>query len=128
MITAGIILHNYGIKTVIQNSYVETFHHARIFGWFFVLALFMRAYSLGAGTYTGLEAVSNNVNILAEPRVKTGSLTMLYMAISLSLVAGGIILLYLLWGAHPVPGQTLNAVVLNPFYKRGLIITFYYWY
>ena len=113
VITAGIILHDYGIKTVIQNSYAETFHNVRIFGWFFVLGLFMGAYSLGAGTYTGLEAVSNNVNILAEPRVKTGSLTMLFMAISLSLVAGGIILLYLLWNAHSVPGQTLNAVVFQ---------------
>ena len=117
VIPTGIILHNHGIKTVIQNSYVETFNHAKIFGWFFVLALFIRAYSLGAGTYTGLEAVSNNVNILAEPRVKTGSLTMLYMAISLSLVAGGIILLYLLWNAHPIPGKTLNAVVFQSILK-----------
>src|SRR5690606_3291989 len=30
-------------------------------GWLFVLALFIRAYSLGAGTYTGIEIVSNNV-------------------------------------------------------------------
>ena len=41
-------------------------------GWFFVLAVFLRAYSLGGGTYTGIEAVSNNVNMLKEPRVRTG--------------------------------------------------------
>ena len=29
----------------------------------------MLAYSQGGGTYTGLEAVSNNVNVLAEPRI-----------------------------------------------------------
>jgi hypothetical protein len=36
---------------------------------------------------------------------------MLYMATSLAFTAGGIILLYLLWNAKPVEGQTLNAVV-----------------
>ena len=66
-------------------------------GWVFAAALFLRAYSLGGGTYTGLEAVSNNVNMLSEPRVKTGRYTMFYMASSLSFTAGGIILLYLLW-------------------------------
>ena len=80
-------------------------------GWLFIAAILLRAYSLGGGTYTGLEAVSNNVNMLAEPRVSTGRDTMLYMALSLSFTAGGIILLYLLWEARPVPGQTLNAVV-----------------
>jgi hypothetical protein len=79
----------------------------------FALALFLRAYSLGGGTYTGLEAVSNNVHMLAEPRVKTGKWTMIYMAASLSFTAGGIILLYLLWGAQPIEGKTLNAVVFG---------------
>jgi len=35
------------------------------------------------------------------------------MAISLSFTAGGIILLYLLWNAHPTHDQTLNAVVFR---------------
>ncbi len=113
IIATGIILHEGQLTTVVHTSIYDTANHIKVYGWFFVLALFMRAYSLGAGTYTGLEAVSNNVNILAEPRVKTGSLTMLYMATSLSVVAGGIILLYLLWNVHPVPGQTLNAVVFR---------------
>ena len=68
---------------------------------------------LGGGTYTGLEAVSNNVNRLREPRVKTGKWTMFYMAISLSFTAAGFILLYLLWDAQPDTGQTLNAVVFH---------------
>ena len=62
-----------------------------------MVALFLKAYSLGGGTYTGIEAVSNNVNMLKEPRVRTGKWTMFLMALSLSLTAGGIILLYLLW-------------------------------
>ena len=64
-------------------------------GWVFAVSLFLRAYSLGGGTYTGIEAVSNNVQSLAEPRVTTGKWTMFYMAVSLSFTAGGIILLYL---------------------------------
>jgi len=65
------------------------------------------------GTYTGLEAVSNNVNMLAEPRVHTGKMTMIYMAISLAFTASGIILLYLLWQVQPIEGQTLNATVFK---------------
>jgi amino acid transporter len=38
---------------------------------------------------------------------------MFYMAASLSFTAGGIILLYLLWDAQPVEGQTLNAVTFR---------------
>ena len=77
------------------------------------MSLFLRAYSLGGGTYTGIEAVSNNVQTLREPVVRTGKLTMFYMAASLAFTAGGIILLYLLWKAQPVDGQTLNAVVFG---------------
>ena len=61
----------------------------------------------------GIEAVSNNVQSLAEPRVTTGKWTMFYMAVSLSFTAGGIILLYLLWHVAPVEGQTLNAVTFR---------------
>jgi len=35
-------------------------------GFVAVLLLFLRSYSLGAGTYTGIEAVSNGVQILKE--------------------------------------------------------------
>jgi amino acid transporter len=82
-------------------------------GWTGVAALLLLAYSQWGGTYTGLEAVSNNVNVLAEPRVHTGKVTMLYMALSLAFTAGGIILLYLLWDTRPAEGQTLNAVAFG---------------
>src|SRR6202035_2075634 len=58
-------------------------------------------------------AVSNNVNLLAEPRVKTGRVTMLYVALTLAFIAGGLVLLYSLWGVPPLPGQTLNAAAFN---------------
>jgi hypothetical protein len=87
----------------------ETGELARSIGWTGVAGMLLLAYSQGGGTYTGLEAVSNNVNMLAEPRVRTGKVTMLYMALSLAFTAAGIILLYLLWDARPVEGETLNA-------------------
>ena len=73
--------------------------------------LFLHAYSLGGGTYTGLEAVSNGMPIMREPRVQTGQRTMVYMSTSLALCAGGLLLCYLLWDISPVEGKTLNAVL-----------------
>ncbi|HTW87016.1 MAG TPA: APC family permease, partial [Candidatus Binataceae bacterium] len=81
---------------------------------FLVLAvIFFRAYSMGAGTYTGIEAVSNGLPILREPRTATGKRTMIYMAVSLALLAGGILVGYLLYKVEPVRGQTLNAVLFD---------------
>ncbi|HEY3245111.1 MAG TPA: APC family permease [Phycisphaerae bacterium] len=81
------------------------------FGVWGLFVIFVRAYSLGGGTYTGIEAVSNGVAILREPRVETGKRTMLYMAISLALTAGGLLLCYMLARVVPVEGQTLNTVL-----------------
>jgi amino acid transporter len=78
-----------------------------------IFAVFLKAFSLGAGTYTGIEAVSNGLPIMREPRVKTGKKTMMYMAISLALVAGVLYVCYFLIDIHPVTGQTLNAVLAN---------------
>ena len=82
-------------------------------GWFGIMATVLRAYSLGAGTYTGIEAVSNGLNTLREPRVQTGKRTMIYMAASLAFVVGGLLLAYLLYHVAPVEGQTLNAVLFG---------------
>jgi len=82
-------------------------------GWLGVGALLLRAYSMGAGTYTGIEAVSNSMQTLREPRVHTGKRAMLYLAVSLAFMAGGIILGYVLNGVVPVRGKTLNAVLFG---------------
>ncbi|HXZ54052.1 MAG TPA: APC family permease [Burkholderiales bacterium] len=113
LIVYGVLFQAERVPSIIPDTLSETIGLTREHGWIFVAALFLRAYSLGGGTYTGIEAVSNNVQSLAEPRVATGKLTMLYMAASLAFTAGGIILLYLLWAAKPVEGQTLNAVVFG---------------
>ena len=80
---------------------------------FGVFLLVMRAYSMGAGTYTGIEAVSNGLPILREPRVQTAKRTMRYMAASLAFMAAGLMVGYLLFGVTKVPGKTLNAVLME---------------
>ena len=80
-----------------------------------MFAMFLYAYSMGGGTYTGLEAVSNGMAIMREPHVKTGKRTMLYMAVSLALTAAGLLFCYLLWNVTPVEGKTMNAVLVERF-------------
>jgi len=87
----------------------------RDLGWGGLAALFLRSYTRGAGTYTGIEAVSNGLQIMREPRVETAQRTMIYMAVSLAATAGGILLCYLLVHATPVEGQTMNAVLAERF-------------
>ena len=113
LIVYGVAARAESLDTLLPDTLNETLDLGRTSGWMFAASLFLRAYSLGGGTYTGIEAVSNNINMLAEPRVRTGHLTMFYMATSLAFTAGGVILLYLLWQAAPVPGQTLNAVTFK---------------
>ncbi|HXI59367.1 MAG TPA: APC family permease [Polyangia bacterium] len=78
-----------------------------------MILIFVHAYSLGGGTYTGIEAVSNGLPIMREPRVQTAKRTMLYMAVSLAFTASGLLVCYLLWDVSPVPGKTLNAVLVE---------------
>lgn len=114
IIVYGVAIRGHDIPIIVSQTLKETSTLTSQMGWVFVASLFLRAYSLGGGTYTGIEAVSNNVQGLKEPRVHTGKLTMFYMAASLAFTAGGIILLYLLWHAVPSShGETLNAVVFR---------------
>lgn len=78
-----------------------------------ILLLLLKAYSLGAGSYTGIEAVSNGLPILREPRVATGKRTMLYMGVSLALMVGGLLFSYLLFHTQPEEGRTLNAILFS---------------
>lgn len=86
--------------------------HAEL-GWIGMLALMLKAYSMGAGTYTGIEAVSNGLPILREPRVQTGKRTMTYMGASLAITVFGLLLAYLLYAVRPTEGKTLNAVLFE---------------
>ncbi|WDZ94917.1 APC family permease [Herbaspirillum sp. WKF16] len=109
LILYGVFAHAGHFPSLVPDTLAETGRLAEHIGWSGVAAMLLLAYSQGGGTYTGLEAVSNNVNMLAEPRVRTGKVTMIYMALSLAFTAGGIFLLYLLWDVKHVEGETLNA-------------------
>lgn len=113
LIVYGIAAHASYLPDLVPGTLEETHNLAGSIGWSGVAAMLLLAYSQGGGTYTGLEAVSNNVNLLAEPRVRTGKVTMIYMALSLAVTAAGIILLYLLWDASPIHGETLNATTFR---------------
>ncbi len=87
-----------------------SFHTLGVFG---VLFLVMKAYSLGAGTFTGIEAVSNGLPVLRDPKVATAKKTMRYMAISLSVTVMGLMLAYILFDVQDMPGKTLNAILFQ---------------
>jgi amino acid transporter len=87
-------------------------------GWTGMLLLFFRAYSLGGGTFTGIEAVSNGLQIMREPQAETGKKTMTYMAVSLAVTASGILVAYLLLHTQPMAGKTMNALLSEAVFDR----------
>jgi amino acid transporter len=113
LVLYAVLRHTADLPNVATHVSTDLSTAAREMGWLGVFALLLRAYSLGAGTYTGIEAVSNSMQTLREPRVQTGKRAMAYMALSLSFLAGGIILGYVLNGVKPVQGKTLNAVLFG---------------
>lgn len=112
-ITYAIIAHFGDLPAIASGVATDIRSDTATAGVFGMVALILRAYSLGAGTYTGIEAVSNGLNALREPRVQTGKRTMIYMGASLAFVVGGLLLAYLLYDVHHVEGQTLNAVLFQ---------------
>jgi amino acid transporter len=101
------------IGAVARSTLVDTRAATAQLGTFGVFILVMRAYSMGAGTYTGIEAVSNGLPILREPRVQTAKRTMRYMAASLAFMAAGLMIGYILFDVTKVTGKTLNAVLMG---------------
>ena len=111
LIGYGIAVHSARLAPLLPDTARETHAAIQGLGVLGVLVVFLRAFSLGGGTFTGIEAVSNGVGILREPRVQTGKRTMLYMATSLAFTAGGILLCYLLNRVQHESGRTLNATL-----------------
>ena len=109
----GIFSHAGEITAVTGNVRSGLSRDVTAMGGLGIALIFLRAYSLGGGTYTGIEAVSNGLQIMREPKVHTGRRTMLYMATSLAVTAGGLFLCYLLVGARPTEGKTLNSVLAD---------------
>jgi amino acid transporter len=113
MLVYGVLTHTDKISPLVSDVQSGFSHDVSSIGIFGILLLFVRAYSLGGGTYTGIEAVSNGLQIMREPRVQTGKRTMVYMATSLAFTAGILFLCYSLAGVKPVEGKTLNAVLAD---------------
>lgn len=111
LIVGGLVAHGSQLPATLSDAATDFRHGLSTLGGAGMLLLFVHAYSLGGGTYTGIEAVSNGLAIMREPRVKTGQRTMLYMASSLAFTAAGILVLYLLWHVTPEAGKTMNAVL-----------------
>ena len=115
-----VLLLGYGIGTHISNAGIiaQQFHgqittDMQAIGLVGVLAIFLRAFSMGGGTYTGIEAVSNSMQVIREPKVPNGKRTMLYMALSLAIMASGLIVCYLLFDIRPTQGRTMNAMLAD---------------
>lgn len=108
-----IFTHLAGFPEVAQAVVTDVRQSHSEIGMWGMLLLILRAYSMGAGTYTGIEAVSNGLPILREPRVQTGKRTMRYMAVSLACTVAGLMIAYLLFKVKPEPGKTLNAVLFE---------------
>ena len=115
LIGGGIAVHAGQIPATASQVHAGFRHGLATLGGGGMLLLFLHAYSLGGGTYTGLEAVSNGLPIMREPRVQTGRRTMVYMAASLAFTAAGLLVCYLLWHVSFEPGKTLNAVLAERF-------------
>lgn len=110
-----------GLSAIFHGAAVDLHESGSTIGYWAILLILLRAYSMGGGTYTGIEAVSNGVSILREPRVRTGKRTMFLMAASLAFTAGGILFAYLLTNSQPVPGKTMNAVLLENLFGSWMI-------
>ena len=116
LIGYGILSHLSQIGPVVHGIKTDFNAGLSSLGGLGMLALFLRAYSLGGGTYTGIEAVSNGMQIMREPKVQTGKKTMLYMSVSLAFTASGLFFCYLLLKVTPGHGKTLNSILANALY------------
>jgi amino acid transporter len=117
MLGYGIFSHVGEITPVVNRVSSGLSSDLTTLGGMGIALILLRAYSLGGGTYTGIEAVSNGLQIMRDPKVKTGKRTMLYMATSLAVTAGGLFLCYLLLGVRPTAGKTLNSVLADSLFS-----------
>jgi amino acid transporter len=120
LIAGSLFFHGTEIPRVVNDVQTGLGNGLQTLGVLGLATIFFKSYSMGAGTYTGIEAVSNGLGILREPQVETGKRTMVYMALSLALVAGGLFLGYLVAGVHPTPGQTLASVLATNVFQQPL--------
>ena len=66
LITYALIERASIIPREVHSAFVQTGSSIHSMGFFALALMFLRAYSLGGGTYTGIEAVSNGLPICAS--------------------------------------------------------------
>jgi amino acid transporter len=115
LVVGGIASHFSHFSTVANDVSTGLHQGASTLGVWGLFMVFTAAFARGSGTYTGIEAVSNGLQIMREPRVHTGKKTMVYMALSLAITSAGILLCYLLFNVAPSEGKTLNGVLVEAF-------------
>ena len=128
-IAYGILVHSADFSSLVSNTTREIHTTSSQLGVIATFFIILRAYSLGAGTFTGIEAVSNGMPILREPKVNTARKTMLLMAFSLSFMVLGLMVSYMLYDLEPDSHKTLNAILIerlssgwSPFWARGFTL------
>ncbi len=127
-IVYAMVVHLFDFATVTQSTLADMARTHAALGFAGTFALLLRSYSMGAGTYTGIEAVSTGMPLFREPRVRTGKRTMFYMATSLAFTVLGLMLAYVFYRLEPSDTKTLNAVLFehvvagwNPSIGRGFV-------
>ena len=128
VIIYAIVLKAGNFEMVVQETSNQVHSSVMEIGKLGTLFLILKAYSMGAGTFTGIEAVSNGMPILREPRVKTARRTMVLMAVSLSFLVLGLMIAYALYNVQISQTKTLNAVLFDsvtagwaPFWSKSFI-------
>ena len=128
IIIYAIVLKAGNFEMVVQETSNQVHSSVMEIGKLGTLFLILKAYSMGAGTFTGIEAVSNGMPILREPRVKTARRTMVLMAVSLSFLVLGLMIAYALYNVQISQTKTLNAVLFDsvtagwaPFWSKSFI-------
>ncbi|MBU0509672.1 APC family permease, partial [bacterium] len=117
----GVVSHLGDLPRRVAESRTEAGLALSQFGVVFVLARLLHGFSMGAGTLTGIEAVSNGMLALKEPRVRTGKRTMLYMALSLAYLSAFLLFNYFLFDVQPIEGKTLNAALFSQIAQNWII-------
>lgn len=125
----GIFFHASSFSDVAVHTSNEIHSTVNQFGFLATFFIILRAYSMGAGTFTGIEAVSNGMPILREPKVATARKTMFLMVISLSFMVLGLMICYMLFNVQLDTHKTLNAVLFDnltagwgPFWSRSFVL------
>ena len=113
IIVYAVITHMSSFSQIAAATHTDIQRSVSEVGFLGMIFIMLRAYTMGAGTYTGIEAVSNGLPILREPRVQTAKRTLLYMATSLAFVVLGLMLAYLFYNVTPVQGKTFNAILFE---------------